>query len=80
MIDQFKSRKNLLVVAHPDDELLGPGARMHRLIQDFGSSVRVIILGEGIISRSKNRHAGKWEADLRGTPRKYRGRALPHRI
>jgi LmbE family N-acetylglucosaminyl deacetylase len=30
----FKSKQIMLVVAHPDDELLGLGATMHKLIHD----------------------------------------------
>jgi LmbE family N-acetylglucosaminyl deacetylase len=36
----------LIVVAHPDDEVLGCGATIHKIIHD-GGRVRVLILGEG---------------------------------
>ncbi len=53
-----------MVVAHPDDELLGCGATMHRLIHECGSQVKVVILGEGITSRSEQRDTEKWKAEL----------------
>jgi len=45
----------MVVVAHPDDELLGLGATMNRLIAEFNCLVRVVILGEGITSRLDKR-------------------------
>jgi LmbE family N-acetylglucosaminyl deacetylase len=45
----------MVVVAHPDDELLGLGASMHRLIREAGVQTHVVILGEGITSRADNR-------------------------
>jgi len=44
----------LVVVAHPDDEVLGCGGTMARLAQE-GHEVRVAILAEGITSRSPQR-------------------------
>ncbi|MGB0863593.1 MAG: PIG-L deacetylase family protein [Saprospiraceae bacterium] len=64
MLETLRSKKILVVVAHPDDELLGLGATMNRLIKDFGCQVRVIILGEGITSRSDERDQKKWEKEL----------------
>lgn len=42
----------MVVAAHPDDELLGLGATMHQLIKEQGVIAHVVILGEGITSRS----------------------------
>jgi LmbE family N-acetylglucosaminyl deacetylase len=63
MVD-FKGKKILLVVAHPDDELLGCGGTMNRLIEEFGCTIRVIILGEGITSRSDARDPEQWKHEL----------------
>ncbi len=54
----------MLVVAHPDDELLGLGATMNKLIQEHAVQTHVVILGEGITSRSDSRDAAKWEKEL----------------
>jgi LmbE family N-acetylglucosaminyl deacetylase len=60
----FQSKKILLVVAHPDDELLGVGATMHKLIHEHKCQVKVVILGEGITSRSDARDTKLWEKEL----------------
>ena len=65
MIKMFKNKKILVVVAHPDDELLGLGATMHKLINELNCEVRVIILGEGITSRSDERNPEKWKEELK---------------
>lgn len=54
----------MIVVAHPDDELLGIGATMNRLIKDFDVKTHVVILGEGITSRSEKRDQEKWKKEL----------------
>lgn len=63
MTDLYK-KKVLIVVAHPDDELLGLGATMHKLIKEQQIETHVIILGEGITSRSDNRDTEKWKNEL----------------
>lgn len=46
---------NILVfAAHPDDELLGEGGTIRRLVNE-GCTARAVILAEGITSRSKKR-------------------------
>ena len=64
MLESLRNKKILIVVAHPDDELLGLGGTMNRLINDFNVHSRVIILGEGITSRSDKRSVKNWEAQL----------------
>lgn len=63
MID-FKNKKILLVVAHPDDELLGLGATINKLINEQNCIIRAVILGEGITSRSDKRNTDKWSKEL----------------
>jgi LmbE family N-acetylglucosaminyl deacetylase len=60
----FKDKKIMLVVAHPDDELLGLGATMNKLISKYNCKVKVVILGEGITSRSDARDVKLWEKEL----------------
>jgi len=64
MLESFKKKKILVVAAHPDDELLGLGGTMHRFISQAGSVVRVVILGEGVTSRSDKRDAVLWKKEL----------------
>jgi LmbE family N-acetylglucosaminyl deacetylase len=64
MID-FLNKQILVVVAHPDDELLGLGATMHKLINEQNCKVRVIILGEGVTSRSDERDPEYWKEELK---------------
>lgn len=54
----------MVVVAHPDDEVLGPGGSMHRIINEYNCSTRAVILGEGITSRSDKRDTEKWKKEL----------------
>jgi LmbE family N-acetylglucosaminyl deacetylase len=60
----FTNKKILVVVAHPDDEILGIGATINQLVIKYNSVVRVVILGEGITSRSDVRDVEKWEKEL----------------
>ena len=54
----------MIVVAHPDDELLGLGATMNRLISEFNVTTHVVILGEGITSRSDVHDRQKWANEM----------------
>jgi LmbE family N-acetylglucosaminyl deacetylase len=53
----------LVVAAHPDDEVLGCGATIARLVSD-GWAVHVIILAEGATSRSNKRDLTNYELEL----------------
>lgn len=64
MLGSFRSKNILVIVAHPDDEVLGLGASMYRLISNYDCRVRVVILGEGITSRSNQRDVQKWSKEL----------------
>lgn len=64
MLELLKNKRILIVVAHPDDELLGLGATMNRLISDYQVYTRVVILGEGLTSRLDERDKNKWERQL----------------
>lgn len=55
----------MIVVAHPDDELLGLGATMNKLITTSNVTTHVVILGEGITSRTEERNVNKWEKELK---------------
>lgn len=58
-------KKIMIVVAHPDDELLGLGATMHKWIIEKRILTHVIILGEGITSRSDVRDIDIWKDELK---------------
>jgi LmbE family N-acetylglucosaminyl deacetylase len=64
LTDLFKNKRIMLVVAHPDDEILGLGSTLNKLITDYGVIAHVIILGEGITSRSDNRNPEYWKEEL----------------
>ena len=51
----------MIVAAHPDDELLGLGASMHKWIREENVTTHVVILGEGITSRSEVRNVDEWK-------------------
>ncbi|WP_282773559.1 PIG-L deacetylase family protein, partial [Phaeodactylibacter xiamenensis] len=64
MLESLRNKNILVVVAHPDDEVLGLGGTIHRLINNHNCKVRAVILGEGITSRSDNRDPEKWKHEL----------------
>jgi LmbE family N-acetylglucosaminyl deacetylase len=64
MFEFLKNKRIMIVVAHPDDELLGLGASMHRLIKEGNITSHVVILGEGITSRSEKRNQARWKEEL----------------
>ncbi|WP_415375219.1 PIG-L deacetylase family protein [Patiriisocius sp. Uisw_017] len=64
MLESLRNKKIMIVVAHPDDELLGLGATLHKLILDYQVKTHVVILGEGITSRSDDRDVEKWQKEL----------------
>tara|TARA_B100001175_G_C19479316_1_gene626172 strand:+ start:998 stop:1708 length:711 start_codon:yes stop_codon:yes gene_type:complete len=64
MLELLKNKKILVVVAHPDDELLGLGGTLNKLVTDYNSHVRVVILGEGLTSRSSDPKSKHWKKEL----------------
>ncbi|UTW67159.1 PIG-L family deacetylase [bacterium SCSIO 12643] len=64
MLEFLRNKKIFVVVAHPDDEVLGIGGTVHRLVAEFQCSVRAIILGEGITSRSDHRDPKLWQSEI----------------
>lgn len=64
MLESLRNKKILIVVAHPDDELLGLGGTMNKLIAEYKAKTHVVILGEGITSRSDYRDVELWEKEL----------------
>lgn len=64
MLEFLKNKKIMIVVAHPDDELLGLGASLNKLIKEQGVITHVVILGEGITSRSDRRNSYDWKKEL----------------
>ena len=53
----FSSINRLMaIVAHPDDEILGLGGTLHKIKLETNCEIKVIILGEGITSRTSKPH------------------------
>lgn len=65
MLESLRNKRILVVVAHPDDEVLGLGGTIHKLVHEYNCVIRTIILGEGITSRSDQRDAAKWNKELK---------------
>lgn len=55
----------MVVVAHPDDEVLGLGGTINSLIETSSIVTHLVILGEGITSRSKTRDVNNWKEVLK---------------
>lgn len=64
MLEFLKNKRIMIVVAHPDDELLGLGSTFHKLINEYNVKTHVVILGEGITSRSDIRDVNVWNKEL----------------
>lgn len=64
MLESLRNKRIMIVVAHPDDELLGLGATMNKLINEYNITSHVVMLGEGITSRSDKREINKWKHEL----------------
>ena len=64
MLEYLRNKKILVVSAHPDDEVLGMGATMHKLIHEYGCIANCVILGEGITSRADQRNPDAWKTEL----------------
>ena len=65
MLESLRNKRIMVVVAHPDDELLGLGATLHKLINEYNVTTHVVILGEGITARSDKRDVKEWESELK---------------
>ena len=64
MLEYLRNKNIMIVVAHPDDELLGLGATMNKLIIEFNVKTHVVILGEGLTSRLDKRDIKALQKEL----------------
>ncbi|MCK5013462.1 MAG: PIG-L family deacetylase [Candidatus Omnitrophica bacterium] len=58
-----EKKRILVVAAHPDDEILGCGATIARMIKE-GCEAHTLILGEGVTSRDEQRDADSRKAEI----------------
>ena len=65
MKEIFQNKKIMIVAAHPDDELLGLGGTIKMIKRNFNCVIKVLILGEGITSRDKERDPKKRRIELK---------------
>ena len=65
MLESLRNKKILVIVAHPDDELLGLGGTLNRLKREINCKIKVVILGEGITSRAGERDVNLWKNELK---------------
>lgn len=56
-------KKILIIASHPDDEILGCGATIARLVNE-GYEAYTLILGEGVTSRDEKRNRDKRETEI----------------
>lgn len=66
-----KSKRVLIVAAHPDDEILGCGGTAARLVKE-GCEVHTLILGEGVTSRDAKRDRAKREKEIKALKKQAR--------
>lgn len=64
-------KRILVVAAHPDDEMLGCGGTVAKLIGE-GHEAHVLILGEGVTSRDTHRNASKRKNELSALKRQVK--------
>src|SRR5437868_9195389 len=65
MQNLFDHKIIMIVVSHADDELLGLGATMHKLISKHNVKTHVVILGEGVTARAESRDTAKWQKEMK---------------
>lgn len=64
MLEFLKNKRILIVVAHPDDEVIGLGSTINKLVKNYNCYIKCVILGEGITSRDKTRNVEKRKKEL----------------
>ena len=64
MLEFLRNKRILVVVAHPDDEVIGLGSTINKLVNNYNCFIKCLILGEGITSRDKNRDIEKRKKEL----------------
>ncbi len=65
MLGLSNIKRLMAIVAHPDDEILGLGGTIHKIKSETNCQIKVIILGEGITSRTNEANENKNKKKLK---------------
>ena len=64
MSNIFSNKKILVVASHPDDEILGIGGTLNKLVVNYNCTIKVVVLGEGLTSRNDSRNIENFKNQL----------------